>query len=649
MLNAKTGEVVRQINDDWSLHFLAFSPDSQFLATSESRTHVGGPDERRVRVLDAGTLAERCRYLEITHGGWSEDLSFNSDAGWVAGRAGPFGPFGEITPMAYVFDAANGTQRWQRHYPNIYCLALAPDSGSLAVGYDEVPGGGPSTEDENDRGIAVLDSATGAERRRIRTTPTRVHSVAYSPDSRRIIAGCQDGTVRVYDAADGSIQATTAAHGGPVVSVAVSDDGRWVAANCVANNPELRGLVGIFDVVRGTPRFPPVQVQYFEEVRYSPTLRHVIVLSKFGWSDPFGPEFGLTAIDARTGGRHSGSADAIKRFAMAPDGGSIAALIEVPSDHISGRDEFADLYDLGIAVSRHEVGSGLTALAMSPAGTPLVAVADTDSAVTIIDATSGTRLARKPIPGTVASIVFADHGQAVAVGGSDGVRLFSIVGTRSWKVDTIGKVNALAVAGEAAEWIATAADRTVRLLSSADGTSCWPSPNTHPQTVTRIAASSDGKWIATGCVDRKTRVLDAHRDRDLPHRGRRESPGPCVHTERDAARDRERRRQCRPRRHRDRVRARPLDAPLRVFADRGQFRRGAAGRRVGRQYRFHLRPHHRQLPRQSCERSPAPPRFRGWRSTPPNTPSRSPPQALPSSCTTPATGSNWSGSCSRHR
>jgi hypothetical protein len=53
---------------------------------------------------------------------------------------------------------------------------------------------------------------------------------------------------------------------------------------------------------------------------------------------------------------------------------------------------------------------------------------------------SGARLARKPIPGTIASMVFADGGQAVATGSSNGVRLFSIIGDRSWKVDAIGPV-----------------------------------------------------------------------------------------------------------------------------------------------------------------------------------------------------------------
>ena len=74
-----------------------------------------------------------------------------------------------------------------------------------------------------------------------------------------------------------------------------------------------------------------------------------------------------------------------------------------------------------------------------------------------------------------------------------------------WAADS-GSIWRNAVAGATGEWIATAVGKTVRLLSSVDRQSRWPSPNTHPQTVTRIAFSPDGKWIATDCADRKSRA-----------------------------------------------------------------------------------------------------------------------------------------------
>jgi WD40 repeat protein len=165
------------------------------------------------------------------------------------------------------------------------------------------------------------------------------------------------------------------------------------------------------------------------------------------------------------------------------------------------------MYDAGVEISRHQGSFALSSIEMSATAQPVVVVADTSAAVTVLAAATGTELKRQPIPGTVAAVVLADDDQAVAVGGSAGVRLFSILGSRFWKLESIGGVNGLAMATGA--WIATAAGKTVRLLASVDGQSRWPAPNTHPQTVSRIACSSDGRWIGTGCVDRRTRILDA--------------------------------------------------------------------------------------------------------------------------------------------
>jgi WD40 repeat protein len=53
-----------------------------------------------------------------------------------------------------------------------------------------------------------------------------------------------------------------------------------------------------------------------------------------------------------------------------------------------------------------------------------------------------------------------------------------------------------------------AAGRTARVLGTRDGQERWAAPNTHPRTVTRIATAGD-RWVATGCTDRKARLLDA--------------------------------------------------------------------------------------------------------------------------------------------
>ena len=335
-------------------------------------------------------------------------------------------------------------------------------------------------------------------------TPSVVSTLAYSPDGRRLIAGCQDGTIHIFDSvsgAEGWSAPVGADPGASVASLTVSDDARWVAAISTAVLPESGvrvGALGVYDLASGTPRYPPVELGGAGLVVCSPTLRHVVASAPFGRPVPPGPGGGLTVIDFRTGSEVSNSNSAVTTYAVAADGGSLA----------TGAGGVVEVYDLGVEVSRYSVGASLTGIEMSPTGTSLVAVTDTSPAVTVVVADSGARLARKPIPGTIAATAFADQGQVLAVGGSDGIRVFSIAGAQVWKVDTVGPVNALAAVGPTGEWLGAAAGKTVRLLDSGDGHSRWAGPAIHPQTVTRIAASSDGKWVATGCADRKARIID---------------------------------------------------------------------------------------------------------------------------------------------
>src|SRR5262245_56398913 len=48
VFDSRTGDVVHQITDDWVVYSMAFSPDSQSLATAE---HRSDSDESRLRIV----------------------------------------------------------------------------------------------------------------------------------------------------------------------------------------------------------------------------------------------------------------------------------------------------------------------------------------------------------------------------------------------------------------------------------------------------------------------------------------------------------------------------------------------------------------------------------------------------------------------
>src|SRR5262249_14181938 len=54
--------------------------------------------------------------------------------------------------------------------------------------------------------------------------------VAFSSDSKRIVSGSDDATVRVWDARTGGLKLTLGKHSGSVIAVAFSPDGETIAA-----------------------------------------------------------------------------------------------------------------------------------------------------------------------------------------------------------------------------------------------------------------------------------------------------------------------------------------------------------------------------------------------------------------------------------
>jgi RNA polymerase sigma factor (sigma-70 family) len=482
------------------LHTIRFSPNGKLLA-------VEG-DDNRSYVLDVATGKALHHFKEeiIACPTFSPDGKTFVLQVW--GRKPSKGR--EIQ----VCDASTGKvlRHWECHSELMCDIAFSSDGKTLA---------GAGT----DR-ITLWDAATGEIRTRIEKKKMgQIQNLAFTPDGKTLLSGSEvDGKVHVWDVATGKEQQQLDSHQWILRSMALSPDGKTVAAGTVYST------IRLWNLATGRELFPdpPGHNSPVNAVAYSPDSKLLVSAgeNRQAWLWDAATDKPVRQIRVASAQRVAFSPDS-RRLALLSPGKSYPAKDIHVCDVATGKELFR--------VPPSDVRE-VSALAFSPDGRTLVSAGwkstgknDGVCNLNVYDASKGGFLRRFSIPRFgPACLAFSSDGRTLAIGGNsvpDSIRLWDpvreeeIVGLRGHEHN----VSCIAFSPDGRTLVSGSADRTVRLWEVATSKEIAVLKG-HKREVASVAFSPDGRTVASGGVHpvhgegpNEIRLWDAATGEEIQH------------------------------------------------------------------------------------------------------------------------------------